>query len=79
MKNYRFLLAAGFLLVLAFTFSCSSDDDKGGSTSACKYKYHDIEVCEETLEEDKKEAKEVCQEDQYGTYYDSCPGDYSKC
>jgi len=87
MKNYRFLLAAGILLVLAFTFSCSSDDDKGGSTSACKYipdyTHNSIEICDEIsggkVTYDKGEFKEDCEE-QNGTYYDSCPGGYKlKC
>jgi len=33
MKNIKFALAAGFLLALAFTFSCSLPDDSGVETS----------------------------------------------
>jgi len=87
MKANRFFLAAGFSLALAFTFSCSSDDDKGGSTSACKYipdyTHNPIEICDEIsggkVVYDKEEFKEDC-EGQNGTYYDSCPGGYKlKC
>jgi len=76
MKTNLFLLAAGFSLALAFTFSCSSGDDNegGGSTAACKYttefRNQTVDVCEYWSKEDLAKAghtidrkKRECKED----------------
>jgi len=68
------ILVAGFALALALTFSCSSDDDKGGGkTAACEETYHSIEMCKEySGKYDKEIVKQDCEYFQ-GKYSDSCP------
>jgi len=88
MKPNRFLLAAILGLALIFTFSCSSDDDKGGAVAACKSAdYYDdgdgIEHCSEISGEVASkhisEIKEECEEEG-GKFYDACPSGYKlKC
>jgi len=82
MKTNRFLLSAIFGLALAFTLSCSSDDD-GGKTAACRWTESYNGITTDMCKEESRyldEFKEDCIEDG-GTYLgDSCPGGSSlKC
>jgi len=49
MKKVRFLLAAGILLALAFTISCS-DDDKSGGWLTCQDFVDHINKCDRESE-----------------------------
>jgi len=87
MKTNRLLLAAILGLALAFTISCSSDDDGGGKTRACRwiesFKGKTYDMCKEN----EDWTKERCEDADYmgddasnSKYYDSCPSDYTlKC
>jgi len=80
MKPNRFILAAILGLALAFTISCSDDD--GGGTGACKYIETYYGKAYEECTENEDWTKEECEREEAGggTFYDSCPSDYTlKC
>jgi len=78
MKKVKFLsriiLAAGFGLALAFTFSCSDDD--GGGWLTCKELYSIFDKCES-----KYEAEEnACKNDKNsGACYDAVEHKLQEC
>ena len=78
MKTYRFLLAAGVMLALAFTFSACSDDKDDPITyraGGCFYDkdlpWQGMTICSKTSEVDL--TPELCDQMNGGTFVDDCP------
>jgi uncharacterized protein (TIGR02145 family) len=78
-KTKSFLLAVGVVLAVAFTFSCSSDDDKqicaGEEYDSSIYRCESGELIGKCMGKDYYTAYEICNngaiEDKYGSFTDS--------
>jgi len=79
----RSLLAASFVLALAFTFTGCSDDKDGGGAACSRSKSingSSAEVCTEISgtigDEMKKDIKKECEKEAGGKFSNSCPSGY---